>query len=127
MNFLTTVKKGMPVIDSAGERLGNVSFVHFGEVTPLEAEHGQGAASISPATRQGDLNHNVVTDALSFFADFTDDDMPKEVRERLLYNGFFHVDGNGMHDHFVTPDQIHAVQHGEVLLNVPHSQLMHES
>lgn len=61
--------------------------------------------------------------ALAFTAS---DDLPEEVRERLLEQGFVRIDAHGIFaaDRYVTPEQIDSVSGDGLLLNVTKDELV---
>ena len=54
------------------------------------------------------------------------DEMPEEMRDRLLQEGFVRIDSNGLFsaDRYVTPDQIQGVSSDGLLLRVTKAELV---
>lgn len=112
---LTNIREGMDVYDANGKHIGTVERVHFGE----SAEGVQTATPSSPNLRGS-----------SFLDDlaqvFTTDEVPDEVRERLLQQGFIRIDADGIFaaDRYVTLDNVASVAQDRVTLSVSRDQLI---
>lgn len=109
-NILASIFEGMDVYDQAGNKVGTVDFVYMGSV------HGKGTGAAS--TNRPDLMDtsvmNNLADAIS-----PSDDVPEEVKNRLLYEGFVRVDSSLLgRDRYILPGQIDAVSGDRVVLNV---------
>ncbi len=121
--ILRSVDVGMDVYDSTGDKFGSVKDMYFGAVGD-ESVEGVEAASISAATR----NENEMDELLRDFARAIGggDELPEELRHRLLHDGFVQVDADGLFasDRFVTPDQIASVDDAGLHLNVSRKQLI---
>ncbi len=118
--ILTTIKKGMEVIDRLGKKIGNVTDVYFGESSPEANARGEGAVTAKPRPGPGD----------SFAADiarvFVDDKLPQVLINRLLRNGFVKIGGEGLLSHakYVLPNQIDQVAGNRIELRVSHDELV---
>jgi hypothetical protein len=57
---------------------------------------------------------------------FRVDDLPEEIRQRLLMQGFVRIDAEGIFaaDRYVLPEQIAGVADDELMLNVEKSELV---
>ena len=103
--MLNKIEEGMSVYDSKGEKVGTVEFIHFSEA---DESRTPGAAS-SPS----DLPHRPFpVDILGKI--FGTDDLPKEMKERLLMKGFIKMDSAHLFgsDRYVMFDQIAKVSDG---------------
>jgi hypothetical protein len=122
MQSATTLKfieEGMKVYDRERHEIGKVEYVQFGDDDPDTEE----VEAASPNTLD-DRDRTFVDDiALAFTAS---DDLPEEIRERLLVQGFVRIDANGLFaaDRYVTPDQIDSVSGEGLLLNVSKDELV---
>jgi hypothetical protein len=107
------VREGMKVYDAAGDEIGKVDFVKMGDPD---------AVTVSAATIP-ERNDLVDTIADVFRGP---DDLPQSIRERLLRNGFIHVDGKGWidKDRYVAADAIAAVTGDVVRLSVTKDDLL---
>ena len=107
------VREGMKVYDAAGDEIGKVDFVKMGD---------PGAATVSEATT---TERN---DLVEFVADAFrgPSDIPESLRDRLIRNGFIHVDGKGWidKDRYVEASAIATVAGDEVRLSVTKEQLL---
>lgn len=120
-NILNRIHKGMNVIDSTGDDIGEVAFVYLGAATPYERERGVGAVTANPAYEPGD---NSFVQMLADAFDATD--IPDELVERLRQSGFLRIDRHGLFavDRFATADQVASVADNEVHLSVTDSELI---
>ena len=121
-DLLQEIRPGMKVVDATNSEIGTVEGVKYGDDDPSTPEPE--AAGISPSEereRGGSLLHTIA-DALSA------DELPEEVRERLLHQGFVRIDADGLFnaDRYITPDQIAGVADGRLRLKVTKSDLLRE-
>jgi len=120
-NLLARVADGTEVYDSTGEHIGKVDAIYLGAAA--DGDRGEAA----PATTSG-----VPADALDadvkIFSGlfFTKSDIPKEVRERLRYNGFIRIAPHGLFrsHRYAMREQVVAVGGDRVTLSVPESELL---
>ncbi|HTJ57978.1 MAG TPA: hypothetical protein VL418_10495 [Devosiaceae bacterium] len=112
------VHKGMRVFDNAHNEIGKVEDFRFSE---NEDEPGIDPSDLDAADRETDSS--LVEDIAQAFAP---DDMPDDLRERLLMEGYIRLDTKGLFavDRFIFPDQIASASGEELLLNVSKDQLM---
>lgn len=111
-SVLMRIHEGMDVYNHDDERIGQVESIYFGSVGDQEAATGTGAATAdNPATRE----RGFLDDLANVFRD---DDLPDELRERLLRQGFIRIDSSGLFssDRYATPEQIAAVHEDRVIL-----------
>lgn len=114
---LRFVEQGMRVFDREHHEIGKVEWVQFGDDDPdtLEVE------ASGPRRDRDDVNlFDVIAKA------FTSDNVPEELRDRLVHQGFVRIDADGLFqaDRYVMPDQIDSVSGDEVTLNVTREQLI---
>lgn len=117
-NPLTQIVKGMRVFDRQNNEIGTVDRVQMSDDDPSTAD-------VEAAT-PGDLGQRRDT-ILDNIADaFRTDDLPEEVQERLLQQGFLRIDADGLFaaDRYVTPDQIASVNPEGVVLGVSKDELL---
>jgi hypothetical protein len=91
-------------------RITKVEFVHFSEMNGFEST---GAASLSDESARENLT--------KFMAKhFPSDDLPEELRERLLMHGYIKIDSKRLFgaDRYVISDRIAAVENNRVHLEV---------
>jgi hypothetical protein len=114
---LRQIHEGMKVIDSTNKQIGEVEMVMFGDDDPATPELE--ATGLSRRDRRDTLIDNIA-DA------FRTDDLPEEVREKLLHQGFIRVDADGLFaaDRYVTPEQISSVDADAVILTVAKDDLI---
>jgi len=115
---LKFVEEGMKVYDRERHEIGKVEYVKFGEDDPdtLEVE------AAAPNTLD-DRPRTLVDDiALAFGSD----NLPQEIREKLMQQGFVRIDANGLFaaDRYVTPEQIDSVSGEGLMLNVSKDELV---
>ena len=114
---LRFVEQGMRVFDREHHEIGKVEWVQFGDDDPdtLEVE------ASGPRRDRDDVNlFDVIAKA------FTSDNVPDELRDRLVHQGFVRIDADGLFqaDRYVMPEQIDSVSGDEVTLNVTREQLI---
>ena len=92
------IYEGMPVYDSQGEVVGAVSVMYFGGASE-EAIQKMLESEEAPAAGEGDLNP------------FEADNVPKELRARLMRQGYIVVDGPDLTGvkKYIGPEQIEGV------------------
>jgi hypothetical protein len=122
-SVLSVIREGMEIYDATNDNIGKVEFVRFG----AESER-QNLSGTGPATPgRGD---ELVQRADSFIDNlaeaFRPNDMPEQLRERLLLSGFIVMDAAGLFakDRIITPDQISGVVDEKVQLSVTRDQLI---
>ena len=117
-NVLRSVHEGMTVDDASRKEIGRVDWVQYGNDDPetpdIEARTTEGMED----PQRGTLMDTII-DA------FRVDDLPEELRQRLLMQGFVRIDSEGIFaaDRYVLPNQIAGVSDGELVLAVDKSAL----
>ena len=117
-NVLRSVHEGMKVVDASRKEIGRVDWVLYGNDDPetpdIEARTTEGMED----PQRGTLMDTII-DA------FRVDDLPEELRQRLLMQGFVRIDSEGIFaaDRYVLPDQIAGVSDDELVLAVDKSAL----
>jgi hypothetical protein len=120
-SLLRNIHEGMEVFDSNGDKVGTVDDLYFGADSDDMARHGAGAATAPDPSMRSETLVEDIADAL-----FGNDNLPEEMRQRLLNNGFIRVDGSGFlaSDLYVLPEQIASVDDDDVHLNVTREGLL---
>ncbi len=115
---LRSIAEGMKVFDRERHEIGKVEYVQFGDDNPATPEV-EAAAPNTLDDRRSTLV-GAIADA------FGDDDLPEEIRQRLLLQGFVRIDANGLFaaDRYVTPEQIASVSADGLMLNVSKDELV---
>jgi hypothetical protein len=116
---LKLVEEGMKVFDSNRNAIGTVEYVQFGDDDPSTPQLESVSVS-DPRDRRRSLIDNIA-DAFT-----AGDNIPDEIRERLLHQGFVRIDADGIFeaDRYVTPEQIDSVSNDGLMLNVTKEQLV---
>lgn len=111
------VRKGMRVIDAAGEEIGTVDFIKMGDPEARTVEADQG--------RDGGF----IQDIAAAFGHDSEPDVPPTFRARLLRFGFIKVDGSNLTDGdlYVLADKTAGVSGDTVRLTLQRDQLMSEA
>lgn len=114
---LRFVEKGMRVFDRERHEIGKVEWVQFGDDDP---ETPEVEASGPSARRDDDTLIDVIARA------FSTDNVPEEIRERLVQQGFVRIDADGLFaaDRYVMPEQIDSVSGDGMMLNVTKDELL---
>jgi hypothetical protein len=116
MHVLEKISEGMKVVDSKNHEIGKVEWVKLVD----EDETGQPlAADVEHPDRDKSLI-DTVADA------FRGDELPDEIQQRLLHDGFIRMDADGLFaaDRYVLPDQIAGVTTDSVVLKVTKDELV---
>jgi hypothetical protein len=114
-NLLSQVREDMQVYDSTGKEIGTVELVYLGGASNEAIEQG-GQAAVSP-----DINLSGDRSLVDHIADvFAPDEMPHELAERLLRDGYIRLDADGLlsADRYIMPEQISSVSDNSVRLRV---------
>lgn len=114
---LRFAEQGMRVFDREHHEIGKVEWVQFGDDDPdtLEVE------ASGPRRDRDDVNlFDVIAKA------FTSDNVPEELRDRLVHQGFVRIDADGLFqaDRYVMPEQIDSVSSDGMTLNVTKDELI---
>ena len=115
---LRFVEAGMKVFDRERHEIGKVEWVQFGDDDPETPEvEANGPSEV--VQRNDSLIANIAEA-------FRPDDLPEEVRQRLLHQGFVRIDAAGLFaaDRYVTPEQIDSVTGDGLMLNVTKDELV---
>jgi hypothetical protein len=115
---LRSIAEGMKVFDRERHEIGKVEYVQFGDDNQATPE----VEAAAPNTL--DDRRNTLVGAIADA--FGDDDLPEEIRQRLLLQGFVRIDANGLFaaDRYVTPEQIASVSADGLMLNVSKDELV---
>ncbi|MBI5033179.1 MAG: hypothetical protein HZB51_21880 [Chloroflexi bacterium] len=118
---LNQIREGMRVLDRDGHDIGMVDRVYLGAAGDQAYERGEG-----PATTSGDPTLEtppVIPDIAHLFEP---DNLPEELRERLLNRGFVRINASGIlaADRYLLPDQIDHIEKDQVRLNVLRKELI---
>lgn len=116
-NLLRDIHKGMKVRDRHDHEIGTVDWVKFGDDDPSTPEV---EASTPSEPQRRETLIDTIADA------FSPDEIPDDLRERLLQQGFVRIDAKGLfaHDRYVLPDQIIGISGDTVTLNVDKDELI---
>jgi hypothetical protein len=109
-SMLNMIEEGMKVYDNKEDEVGTVEFIHFSE-----ANGGEHPAAAAPPKEP------VQSDPVDFVGKmFGADNLPKELRERLLMQGFIRMDSSKLFGsgRYVMFDQIARVDGKGVHLGV---------
>ena len=116
---LRFVEEGMTVFDRERHEIGTVDYIQFGDDDPETIE------TEAAAPNRLDQGERTLVDAIAE-AFSVGDDIPDEIRARLLQQGFVRIEANGLFaaDRYVTPEQIASVSGDGVMLNVTQDELV---
>jgi hypothetical protein len=134
---LALVKAGMEVYDRAGKKVGKIDSMFGGSKEAAAVEKVVVPAPVTAGGQQPvPLAFPIVEPAEPVAANsvtvpefdtvlYRDEDMPKELRERLEYEGFIRIDaGFFRHHRYAMREQIDRVEGQRVILNVPEDELI---
>ena len=116
---LKLIEAGMKVFDRESHEIGRVEYVRFGDDDPTTPE----VEAAAPNTL--DTGRDTLLDSLAE-AFGANDDLPEEIRQKLLQQGFVRIDAKGIFaaDRYVTPGQIASVSADGLTLNVSKDELV---
>lgn len=114
---LRNVETGMRVFDRNHHEIGKVEWVQFGDDDPDTPELELAGGTVYP---ESETLLDMIAKA------FRPDDLPEELKERLLHEGFVRIDADGLFaaDRYVTPAQIDSVSDDELTLKVTRDELI---
>lgn len=115
---LRFVEAGMKVFDRDRHEIGKVEYVQFGDDDPETPE-----VEASRISHLGQRNYSLMANIAKAF---TVDELPEEIRERLLHQGFVRIDSSGLFaaDRYIMPNQIDSVSGEGLMLNVSQDELV---
>jgi hypothetical protein len=121
-NVLNSIRKGMDVYDFDENKIGTVEYVQFGDEDPNDPSAQ--TETVSPA--QIDSRDSIIDNIADAFRS---DDLPEELRERLLRHGFIRVDAAGLFsaDRYILADQIQSVSEDRVTVSVDKEEAIRRS
>jgi hypothetical protein len=113
------IEEGFDVRDVKNDHIGTVRTFRFSDDDPrTEVAETETTAGVADRER-----NDIVSNVLEVFVD--DDDLPQELRERLLRQGFVRIDqGLFAPDLFATMEQVARVADRTVYLNIARDQLI---
>lgn len=116
---LRDVREGLKVFDSTNTEIGTVEWVKFGDDDPTTPEPEARDVNRLDRDRRDTLIDNIA-DA------FDPNELPEEVRDKLVLQGFVRIDAAGLFaaDRYVAPDQIERVTGDALMLNVSKDELL---
>lgn len=118
-NILHTIHNGMDVMDDTGNVIGTVQQVYLGE---MEA---QGISEVPPTDELKPNAARTLTENLARVFTVDESNMPQELRERLLHDGYIRMDSGLIHlPRYILPENIATVTPDEVVLNVERDALI---
>jgi hypothetical protein len=115
---LNQIHKGMNVFDSSGDKIGTVDWVKMTDEIP-DTPQAEQITTQPGVTRDRTFVDNIAEA-------FSSDDVPEEVRERLLRDGFVRIDTDGIFssDRYVLPEQIASVTDSDVIITKRRDELI---
>ena len=113
------IHEGRKVYDRTNAEIGTVEMVKFSDEDPTTPEVE--TAGVNPIEEERD--DNLVE---SIARVFRSDELPEELRERLLREGFVLIDADGLFeaDRYVLPDQIASVSGDRLVLKASKAELL---
>jgi hypothetical protein len=113
------IHRGMRVFDSTLTEIGTIEDFKFSDEDP--GDPNTDADDLNP----GELDRN---DSLidNLAKAFTSEEVPEELRDRLLTEGYVRIDGEGLFaaDRYVPASQILSISGDQLMLSVSKSELL---
>lgn len=118
--LLDQIDEGMRVYDRDNNDIGLVDRVYLGAASDQAYEHGEGPATAPDPDYPQNRSYR---EAANLFAP---DNLPEELRERLLNRGFVRLNASGIlaADRYIMPEQIDHVENNHVVLKVTRKDLI---
>ncbi len=115
-----TIAEGMKVFDSAMHSIGKVETFRITDEAPDQPEVD--AAGVSPVLE--DDRNTMATLLADVFS--PSDDLPRELQEKALREGFVRLDADGFlaSDRYIFPEHIDRVEGDRLILNVRKDDLL---
>jgi hypothetical protein len=116
MITLESVTEGMKVFDSHNHEIGKVDYVKLVETDAA------GQPLTADVEELDDRNESLIENLAEAFAT---DEVPEEIQQRLLHDGFVRMDADGIFaaDRYILPEQISSVAGDRIILKVTKSDL----
>jgi hypothetical protein len=119
VNVMNEIREDMTVYDVNEDQVGTVKQVQFSDEQPDQPGPETESTSVPQDPREDTLV-NKVAEAI-----FDNSQMPDEVRQRLLNEGFVRIDTGLLHaDRFALPEHIARVEGEKVYLRVVNDELI---
>lgn len=118
--ILDNIREGAMVYDRNNTLIGQVDSIYLGEASQQAIDMGDTPATVSTPRDASD-------DAVAFIQRvFAKDELPQELRKRLLQHGFIHINVPGLlaHDRYVLPEQITLVTTDGIILKASRDDLI---
>jgi hypothetical protein len=116
-SVLERIREGMTVRDRHGDEVGTVKAVYFGAAADTATAGGQPASISEPA-----VSTHPLIDALARALGRSE--LPDELRERALYQGFVHIDIRLAPDRIALAEQVARAGPDGVHLGVGRDELL---
>ena len=126
---IAMVREGMAVFDQAGQKIGTVDGIYGGTSEHQTTVTTVATVPAAVANPQPAPMIEAVQKPITHVPEFddvleTDEEFPREMRERLMHDGFIRIDAGFLHHHrYALRDQLARVDAERVLLCVPHNEL----
>jgi hypothetical protein len=113
------IRVGMKVYDNEHHHIGVIDDFKLSDEDPTR--EGPETAGISEERDPGDGS---VVQAVAEV--FNPDEIPEELRERMLREGYIRLDADGLFaaDRYILPEQIASAGNDEIMLNVKKDELV---
>ena len=114
------VHEGMKVVDNAMQPIGTVEM--FRSTDEVPDQPGIDAAGVSPVLE--DERNNLTALLADLFG--PDDELPREMQEKALREGFVRLDADGLFaaDRYIFPEHIDRVEGERLVLRVGRDDLL---
>src|SRR5262249_48211493 len=117
---LMQIHKGMKVYDRNEHEVGTIEYVQFTDEDPTKVGPETATETVDKISPE---RHGLVQDIARAVAG--GDDLPEEVRQKLLRDGYIKIDtGLLKSDVYALPNQVSSVSDDHVYLEVTHDELI---
>lgn len=116
------IRIGMKVLDSEHEVIGTIDDLKFPESATARGAQPATAGDLEDERGRNGSLMDVIAET------FGRDQVPEALRERLLREGYVHIDADGLfaRDRYILPEQIAGVDGRGVMLNVTRDALIRD-
>src|SRR5258708_32485254 len=117
--LLAQVREGMSVYDRLDKRIGTVKDLYLGAASAKAEARGEGPATAPPRDTG---NEGLIQDIAKVFVP---NELPKEVQQTLLREGFIRIDGGLLSSpRYALPEHIESISDDHVRLRITSDDLI---
>jgi hypothetical protein len=119
-SVFSSIREGMTVVDRDGDKIGTIETFRASDEDPSRP----GPATAGHSAAADDRQDFITATLADIFA--PDDNLPSEMQEKLLREGFIRLDADGLFasDRYIVPEQVERVESDQLVLAVRKKDLL---